>query len=153
MYETVAQVSFTVLGLWLVVVEVMRTRDTTLFDWGLAHAVSLQLALLGTSSLLSQIDPDNAEVWRYAYGFGGLLTAALVYGRGIRGRPDLRSVTAGTAVGLVVLNLATAVVAVTPNRVLADLGSSLTAFEMEALLVSVLVLLAMTLAIHLIFQR
>ena len=151
-YETVAQVTFTVLGLWLVAAEVMRTRDTKVVDWRLAHAVSLQLGLLGTTSLLSQIDPENTEVWRYAYGIGGLLAAALVYGRAIRGRTDTTSVMGLTAIGLVAVNVATAVVAVTPNTTLTELGSALTALEIEALLVSLLVLLAMNLAISLIFN-
>lgn len=151
-YETVAQVSFTVLGLWLVVVEVMRGRNTSVFDWRLAHAISLQLALLGTTSLLSQIDPENTEIWRYAYGIGGLLTASLIYARAIRGRTDTSSVMGLTAIGLVAINVATAVVAVLPNSTLAELGSSLTALEMEALLVSILVLLVMILAVWLIFQ-
>jgi hypothetical protein len=151
-YETVAQVSFTVLGLWLVVAEVMRGRATRAVDWRLGHAVSLQLALLGTSSLLSQIDPETTEVWRYAYGIGGVVTAALIYARAIRGRPDLASVTGASAIGLVALNVATAIVAVTPNATLDDLGSALTALEVEALLVSLLVLVAMNLAIWLIFD-
>lgn len=151
-YETAAQVSFTVLGLWLVVAEVMRGRSARGMDWRLAHAVSLQLALLGTSSLLSQIDPETTEVWRYAYGIGGLLTAALIYGWAVRGRPNLGSVTGVSAIALIGLNVATAIVAVTPNATLDDLGSALTALQMEALLVSLLVLVAMNLAIWLIFD-
>lgn len=151
-YETVSQVSFTVLGLWLVVAEGMRRREAQAVDWAMAHAVSLQLALLGTTSLLSQIDPESTEVWRYAYGIGGVLTAALVYARAVRGRSDTASVMGWTAIGLVAVNVATAVVAVTPNATLTELGSSLTALEMEALLVSLLVLLAMNLAIWLIFN-
>ncbi len=152
LYETVAQVSFTVLGLWLVVAEVMRGRASRVVDWRLAHAISLQLALLGTQSLLSQIDPDDAQVWRFAYGIGGLLTAGLVYLRAVRRRTEMTSITWFTAVGLVVVNLVTVVVAVTPDGALRDLGSSLTAIQAEAILVSLLVLLVMNLAIWFIFE-
>ena len=81
------------------------------------------------------------------------MTAMLIYLRAIRGRTDTTSVLGLTAIGLVIVNMATVLVAITPNSALADLGSSLTALEMEALLVSILVLLAMILAIWLIFER
>ncbi len=63
----------------------------------------------------------------------------------------MASVTGGMSLALIAANLATALVAVTPNSTLDDLGLTLDALRLEAVLVSLIVLLAMILAIWLIF--
>src|SRR5438105_13934360 len=66
-YGAFAQISFTVFGLWLVVVQ---TRHA---DWSRspehrrrAYAVSLHFAIPGLMSLLSLVDPSDKTLWRAA---------------------------------------------------------------------------------------
>ena len=152
-YETFAQIAFTVLGLWLVVAEVMRGLDRHDMDWRLGHAISLQLAVLGAMSLLAQIDIEDGVVWRVTFVVGGALAALLVYGRAVRGRTEPMSVPGLTGWGLVAIDVAVALFAFVPNDVLADAGSTLSTLELEAILLSLLVLLAINLGVWLIFQR
>ncbi|MGH9224293.1 MAG: hypothetical protein ACRD2W_11060 [Acidimicrobiales bacterium] len=151
-YETFALASFTVLGLWLVVAEVMRGRQRLTVDWRLGHAISLQLAVLGAISLLAQIDIEDGSVWRVAFAGGGALAAVLVYGRAVRGRTNPLSVPGLTGWALVAVDVAVALVAFVPNQTLADAGSSLSTLELEAVLLSGLILLAVNLGVWLIFE-
>ena len=64
-YSAFSPVAFTVLGLWLVVVQ---TRHS---DWSgsaehrrRAYAVSLHFALPGLMSLLSLVDPNSKAMWK-----------------------------------------------------------------------------------------
>ena len=151
-YETFAQVAFTVLGLWLVVAEVMRGLGRHTMDWRLGHAISLQLAVLGAMSLLAQIDIEDGVVWRVTFAAGGALAAMLVYGRAVRGRTDPLSVPGLTGWLLVAIDVAVALLAFVPNDTLADAGSSLSTLELEAILLSGLILLAINLGVWMIFQ-
>ena len=68
----------------------------------------MQLALLGTPSLLAQIDAENTEVWRYANGIGSVLGALAIYVGADRGRRSLASVSSLAAIGMITVNLGTA---------------------------------------------
>src|SRR5436305_6102617 len=68
-YAAFAPLTFTVFGLWLVVVQ---TRHA---DWSRspehrrrAYAVSLHFAIPGLMSLLSLVDPTSQTLWRVAFG-------------------------------------------------------------------------------------
>ena len=151
-YETFATVSFTVLALWLVAAEFMSGRERRDPEWRLGHAISLQMAVLGAMSLLAQIDIEDGSVWRFAFGVGGVLAAVLVYRRAVRSLTQPVSLPGLTAWGLVALDVAVALVALIPNDVLADAGSSLSALELEAVLLSGLILASVNLGIWLIFD-
>ena len=79
-YGAFAPLTFTVFGLWLVVVQ---TRHA---DWSRspehrrrAYAVSLHFAIPGLMSLLSLVDPSDKTLWRVAFGVsatGGAVTLA-----------------------------------------------------------------------------
>ena len=67
-YSAFSPVAFTVLGLWLVVVQ---TRHS---DWSgsaehrrRAYAVSLHFALPGLMSLLSLVDPNSKAMWKVSF--------------------------------------------------------------------------------------
>src|SRR5438874_7195855 len=71
-YGAFAPLTFTVFGLWLVVVQ---TRHA---DWSRspehrrrAYAVSLHFAIPGLMSLLSLVDPSDKTLWRGAFGGPG----------------------------------------------------------------------------------
>ena len=151
-YETFALVSFAVLGLWLVAAEFMGGRARSAADWRLGHAIALQFALLGAMSLLAQVEIERGMVWRFAFAGGAALAAVLVYGRAVRGRSDPTSLPGLTGWGMVALNVGVALVALVPNQVLEDAGTTLSALELEAILLSVLALLAINLGVWLIFE-
>jgi hypothetical protein len=79
-YGAFAPLTFTVFGLWLIVVQ---TRHA---DWShsvehrrRAYAVSLHFAIPGLMSLLSLADPTDKTLWRVAFGIsaaGGAITIA-----------------------------------------------------------------------------
>src|SRR3954468_18239218 len=78
-YAAFAPLSFTVYGLWLIVVQ---TRHS---DWRRspahrrrAYAVSLHFALPGLMSLLALVDPNNASVWRASFALSGAAGALIL---------------------------------------------------------------------------
>jgi hypothetical protein len=78
-YAAFAPLSFTVYGLWLIVVQ---TRHA---DWRRspahrrrAYAVSLHFALPGLMSLLALVDPTNATVWRFSFALSGAAGAIIL---------------------------------------------------------------------------
>src|SRR5947207_5734466 len=78
-YGAFAQLSFTVFGLWLVVVQ---TRHA---DWSRspehrrrAYAVSLHFAIPGLMGLLSLVDPASTDLWRVSFAVSGALGAGIL---------------------------------------------------------------------------
>jgi hypothetical protein len=151
-YAALAQVSFTVMGLWLVVAELIRSGQGQWVDARLAHAVSLQLALLGVMSLLAGIDTDDDALWRFSFGVSGLLSAVLVAARaaGAGWRPNLL-ITLHVC-SLIVLDVAITLMALVHNDALADVRVALTALQVEAILLSLLFVITASLAVWLIFH-
>ncbi len=76
-YEVGASASFTLLGLWWIVVQARRA------EWRArperrraALAISLQFALPGMMSLLSLVDPESEALWRVSFGSAAVVGAA-----------------------------------------------------------------------------
>ncbi len=153
-YDAFAPLCFTLLGLWLIVVQ---TRHE---EWrrssphrARAYALSLNFALPGTMALLALIDPGNHTIWRAAFAtvaFGalGVLGWLAFLGPGRAGARVISSLTSGL-VGL--LYLVIAIVALAPT-VPNNIGVHLPALEAEELLLSVLVLVAVNVAWFLMFE-
>lgn len=153
-YDAFAPLCFTLLGLWLIVVQ---TRHA---EWrhssahrARAYALSLNFALPGTMALLALIDPGNHTIWRasfaaVAFGALGVLVWLGIREPGEVGGRRLLLLTSGL-VG--VLYLVIAIVAVAP-KVVGDLGIHLPALEIEELFLSVLVLVAVNVAWFLMFE-
>ena len=151
-YGAFAPVSFTILGLWFIVVQ---TRHA---DWmpspehrRRASAVSLHFALPGLMSLLSLIDPASKTLWRVSFTAAALLgasaLAALRPRSGARGSAIIEALH-WSAVGLYAL---IAVVAISPRSVDA-LGISFAPLRAEALLLSLLLFVGVTVAWLLMFD-
>ena len=72
-YTTVSSVSFTLLGLWWVVVQ--GRADWRREHWRrvLAYVVSLHFLLPGAMAVLSLVAPDVGWLWRFAFTTAGLL--------------------------------------------------------------------------------
>lgn len=154
-YGAFTPVCFTLLGLWLVVVQ---TRHS---EWrrspaqrSRAYTLSIQFALPGTMGLLSLVEPGNQTLWRTA--FAGLAVAAvsILVGTTMRGpgRGKQSRVTVMTSWFASVVYGVIALVAVVP-RLVKDAGIGLTPLEVEAILLSALVLLAVNVAWFLMFDE
>ena len=80
-YQVVANASFTLLGLWWVVVQTRKS------EWHAqpgrrraAFAISLQFALPGIMSLLSLVEPDSTVLWRFSFGVAAAVGAVALIG-------------------------------------------------------------------------
>ncbi|MDT7570477.1 MAG: hypothetical protein QOE05_651 [Actinomycetota bacterium] len=144
-YQSVATVSFTLLGLWWVVVQLKlgagagdprRRRH--------AYGVALFFLLPGVMSMVSSVNSDHAALWRLAFGVtavAGLVEIALYLSTaGARAAGPLLLRVGGAVLYVVILAFA-----IRPELV-GDLGLELAAREVEAVLVALLVVVGVNLA-------
>ena len=149
-YIAFGTVCFTLLGLWLIVVQ---TRHA---DWRRlavhrrrAYGVGLQFSLPGLMSLLSLIDPASSTLWRVSFAivaFGGAIVLGLVRG------PAPTVLGAAAYGAAIVLYLLIAIVAAAPSLV-GDVGLSTGPLRVEAVLLTILVFLAVNVAWLLLFDE
>ena len=150
-YLAFAPLSFTILGLWFIVVQ---TRHA---EWSVsrehrsrATIVALQFALPGLMSLLSVVNPNSKALWRTSFTLTSLVGAAallaLTVGHGRRA--PLLEAGHGLAV---VLFTAVAVVAIWPS-LLNDMGMRATPLQVEATLLSLLMFFGVAVAWMLLFD-
>src|SRR5438105_1547960 len=154
-YMAFAPLSFTMLGLWLIVVQ---TRHA---EWrGSAHhrrrayAVFLYFALPGLMSLLSLIDPNSAALWRGSFAvvaFGGAAALIVLGQRGwtSAGRTIALDISYW---GSLLLYIAISFVAVFPNSI-SHIGITLKPLRLEAVLLSSVVFLGVNVAWLLMFDE
>jgi hypothetical protein len=149
-YIAFGTVCFTLLGLWLIVVQ---TRHA---EWrGVAahrrraYGVALHFSLPGLMSLLSLVNPASMTLWRVSFAVvaaSGAIVLLLVRGS----LPSMVGRVAYlTAVALYAL---IAVVAIVPSLV-ADVGLSARALQVEAVLLIVLVFFGVNVAWLLLFDE
>ena len=73
-YGVTAQVSFTLLGLWWVVVQFKHAEWTrSRRHRRMAYDVSLLFLIVGVMSLMAMVDPKGSALWRIAFGVGAIL--------------------------------------------------------------------------------
>jgi hypothetical protein len=153
-YAAFTPVCFTLLGLWLIVVQ---TRHG---EWrrspvhrSRAYVLSINLALPGMMGLLSLIDPGNASLWRAGFAIVAAVAAVLLIGMAIRGpgTANRSLVSVATTWLATVLYVVIVVVALAP-KVVSDLSIHLTALEVEELLLSLLVFSAVSVGVFLMFD-
>jgi hypothetical protein len=156
-YASFAPICFTLLGLWLVVVQ---TRHR---DWRhspvhrrRAYSISLGFAFPGLMSLLSLVDPGSQSAWRVAFGMiaaAGLATVVglwlATYRGGITGASLLAWVTNALTVLIYVVIIAVAIVPDVGQR----LGASVSGLQVEAFVLSLLVFLGVNIAFHQVFEE
>jgi hypothetical protein len=154
-YDAFAPVCFTLLGLWLIVVQTRHSEwRGSAVHRSRAYALAANFALPGMMGLLSLVDPGNKTLWRCSFAVVAIAGAAAfvwmaLWGPG-RGR---HPAVGGFALWSVALLYAVvAVVAVVPTLV-KDAGISLTPLEVEAILLSILVFIAASVAFILIFDE
>ncbi|AZG48597.1 hypothetical protein [Gordonia insulae] len=142
-YGVVAATNFTLLGLWWVAI---KDRDDLNGSSGpgryMAYLVSLQFVIPAAVSLLAQVAPDIAAIWRFAFTVAGVLGAlgVALLARQFARLTDSRILPWVFGVLGIPLYLAIALGAVWPG--FADaLGLALTPIEFEGLLICLIVIL------------
>jgi hypothetical protein len=137
-YVAFATVCFTLLGLWIIVVQTRHGEwRHSAVHRRRAYGVALHSSLPGLMSLLSLVDPASTALWRISFAIvaaGGVLALALVRG------PAPTGLGAAAYVAAVVLYVLIALVAVAPGMV-ADLGVLARPVRVEAVLLTMLVFL------------
>jgi hypothetical protein len=153
-YGAFSPLCFTLLGLWLIVVQTRHSEwRHSAIHRSRAYTLSLNFALPGMMGLLSLVDPANSTLWRVSFAcvaFAGVLVllwmAFLGPGRGKH--PPLAMATTSLAT---VLYLVIGLLAVAPHLV-KDVGIHLRPLECEEILLSTLVFIAVNVAWMLIFD-
>ncbi len=149
-YAAFAPLSFTVYGLWLIVVQTRHAewRRSTLHRRR-AYAVSLHFAIPGLMSLLALVDPSNATVWRVSFAAsaaaGALILAYLQLSPVPTPAGRVWQVESTAAIALYALIV---LVAVAPG-VVRKMGAPL---RVEAVLLSLIVFLGVNVAWALMFD-
>jgi len=149
-YAAFAPLSFTVYGLWLIVVQ---TRHA---DWRRspahrrrAYAVSLHFAIPGLMSLLALVDPANNTVWRVSFALsaagGALILGYLQFSPIPTPQGRLYQIESTTTIVLYLLVL---IVAISPGMAL-HVGAPI---RVEAVLLSLIVFLGINVAWALMFD-
>jgi phosphatidylserine synthase len=150
-YGAFAPLSFTVFGLWLVVVQ---TRHA---DWSRspehrrrAYAVSLHFAVPGLMALLSLVDPTDQALWRVAFAvsaaFGAGVLAYLQFSPIPTPRGRLWQLESTVSILLYVLVMAVAIFFDAAKDIAAPL-------RIEAVLLSLIVFLGVNVAWALMFDE
>jgi hypothetical protein len=149
-YVAFATVCFTLLGLWIVVVQTRHAEwRRSAVHQRRAYGVALHFSLPGLMGLLSLIDPASTTLWRVAFALvaaGGVLALVLVRG------PAPTGLGAAAYVAAVVLYLLIALVAVVPGMV-AEIGVLVRPLRVEAVLLTMLVFLGVNVAWLLLFDQ
>jgi hypothetical protein len=148
-YVAFATVCFTLLGLWIIVVQTRHAEWRRLSVYRRrAYGVALHFSLPGLMGLLSLIDPASTRLWRISFAVaagGGAVVLALVRG------PAATWLGTAAYVAAVLLYALIAIIAIAPS-VVADVGISARPLRVEAVLLTVLVFLGVNVAWLLLFD-
>ncbi|MDQ6776264.1 MAG: hypothetical protein M3071_08625 [Actinomycetota bacterium] len=153
-YGAFSPVCFTLLGLWLIVVQTRHSEwRHSAVHRSRAYTLSLNFALPGMMALLSLIDPANSALWRASFAcvaFAGVLALLWMALLG-PGRGKHPPVSVFTTYLATLLYLVIGLLAVAPHLV-KDVGVHLRPLECEAILLSTLVFIAVNVAWLLLFD-
>jgi hypothetical protein len=157
-YAAFAPICFTLLGLWLVVVQTRHAewRHSALLRRR-AYSISLSFAFPGLMGLLSLVDPTSRTVWRVSFAVVAVvgLAAAIALWLPTRRRGEsaaaghLASVTT-TLTALIYVVIIT--VALVPD-IAGHLGAAVTGLQVEAFTLCALVFLGVNVACYLVFEE
>ena len=149
-YVAFATVCFTLLGLWIIVVQ---TRHA---DWRRlsvyrrrAYGVALHFSVPGLMGLLSLIDPESTALWRISFAIvaaAGAIVLVLVRG------PAPTWLGVASYLAAIALYVLIAIVAAAPG-ILTDIGISARPVRVEAVLLTILVFLGVNVAWLLLFDE
>lgn len=142
-FGVVSTVEFALLGLWWVAVQAradLRRREAG--GLGMAYLVSLQFVVPGTASLLAQVAPGLAVVWRVSFAVAGLCgLAAIVILLPMRAGNGRTRMARAFNWGAAPLYVVVTVIAAVPS-VLNPFSSRLNALQVEAALFCLMIFLS-----------
>jgi hypothetical protein len=149
-YISFSAVCFTLLGLWLIVVQTRHAewRQSPLHRRR-AYGVAMHFSLPGLMSLLALINPDSAALWRASFAIaaiGGAVVLIAVRGAG----PGMFGLAAYIfAIALYVL---IGILAIAPG-IVGGLGLEVAPVRVEAVLLTILVFAGVNVAWLLLFDQ
>ena len=139
-YTTVSAISFTLLGLWWVVVQSREAWRYNAARRLMAYSVSLHFLLPGTMAVLSLVAPEVTWLWRASFVFAGLIgiigTGMVV--RTLREEHDCPRVARTIEIVAIPIYVVVTVLAAFPELV-GQLGLGLTALQVEGLILTVII--------------
>lgn len=148
-YIAFGTVCFTLLGLWIIVVQTRHSEWRRVPAYRRrAYGIALHFSVPGLMSLLSLVDPASMTLWRVSFAVaaaGGAIVLLLVRGS-LPGR-----VGQAAYLSVIALYILITVVAIVPS-VVSDIGISLSALRVEAILLTVLVFFGVNVAWLLLFE-
>jgi len=138
-YATVGGISFTLHGLWWVVVMSKKEWQLQRARRLLAYVVSLHFLVPGMMSLLSIVAPDQPLLWRATFAIAGLLglVGVVLVLRTLREEHDTPGLVRLIQVLVLPVYVAITVLALFPELP-ATLGIGLKATQVEAIITTVL---------------
>jgi hypothetical protein len=141
-YVTVGTVSFTLLGLWWVVVQTRMPLWQSVGHRRTAYAISLQFLLPGVMSILSLVAPDVPSLWRVIFAVaGGIgLVAAVFFAQTLRLEHDCPRIVRVVEWIVVPVYAVVTVIAIAPEAV-RSLGFELTPLQIEGIILAILLFL------------
>ena len=149
-YLAFSTVCFTLLGLWIIVVQTRHAEWRRLsVHRRRAYGIALHFSLPGLMGLLSLIDPASTTLWRTSFAIaagGGAIVLALVRG------PAPTWLGMASYAAAVLLYALIAIVAIAPS-VVTHLGISARPLRIEAVLLTLLVFLGVNVAWLLLFDE
>ena len=138
-YQSVSTASFTLLGLWLVVVQARDEWRFVVARRRMAYVVSLHFLLPGAMSILALAAPDQAVVWRVSFATAGAIGVAGValIAQTLRQDADCPKIVRWLQWVVLPIYILITALAVAPGIVTA-LGIGLTPLQTEAIVLALL---------------
>ena len=141
-YTTVSTVSFTLLGLWWVVVQARASLWRNEGHRRMAYAVSLHFLLPGVMSILSLVAPDVPWLWRVTFATAGAigLLGAIYFVRTLREEHDCPRIVRVVEWIVIPIYAVVTLIALAPDAV-RTLGLELTPIQIEGIILAILLFL------------
>jgi hypothetical protein len=138
-YQSVSTASFTLLGLWLVVVQARDEWRFALARRRMAYIVSLHFLLPGAMSVLALAAPEQAIVWRVSFAIAGALgvVGVALITQTLRQEADAPRIVRWLQWVVLPIYILITALAIAPGIVQA-LGLGLTPLQTEAIVLSLL---------------
>jgi hypothetical protein len=149
-YLAFSAVCFTLLGLWLIIVQTRHAEwRRSPIDRRRAYGVALHFSVPGLMSLLALVNPDSSTLWRTSFGIaaiGGAVVLIAVRGPAV-GRLGLAAYILSIALYVLI-----GILAIEPS-IVSGVGLTATPVRVEAVLLTVLVFVGVNVAWLLLFAE
>ena len=149
-YISFSAVCFTLLGLWLIVVQTRHSewRGSALHRRR-AYGVALHFSLPGLMSLLALVNPGSSALWRTSFAIVAIGGAVVLIA--VRG-PAVGKLGLTAYIFAIALYLLIGILAIAP-RIVGGLGLEATPVRVEAVLLTILVFVGVNVAWLLLFEE